>query len=679
MTAAVKRARAKAPAEPSPDEVAVERILWRVRLRLQRRLRWLQSLDDRATAALSGGDHPAAEAAWRAHDVAGGELEAELAAIERDIFEDRLSRVAQLCGVFGLEPRETDVLHATLATALDPSLRQVVAAVSDRRDGAITESLVARLFDHGRRGPPGDGPLRNWRLVHRDETMDAAMEIDAVVRAWVTGRTELDASLVGAARRAPVYEPLASWPVDRVVTDVRAALDRDPACRIRVQVIGVPGSGRRSFAAAVAARLGFAALMVDADEMESADWPRAFHRAQRQAFLAGLALIWSGEQLRRRWPTTPDMFALQFAVIESSADLSPHARLVDYQVELPLPSWMERRALWRGYVHGAARWPASSLDRLARAHRIGPGEIASAAKRNPATAIEAGRAVRRGARHRIGDLAQVLPTTFRWDDLVISDELRATLDDIVFEAANRGALWERPAARRLFPQGRGLIVLFSGPPGTGKTMAAQVVARRLRLDLFRIDLSTIVSKYVGETSQNLERVLKRASRTDAVLFFDEADALFGKRTEVRDAHDRFANTDTGYLLQAIESYQGVAMLATNKKANIDPAFTRRLRYVIDFPKPTAAQRHLLWQRLVGELVGADRGAALDESLRVIADSVDATGAQIKSAVLGAIFSAGREQSPVGFAHLLRGIDRELAKEGRVVSDRERRRLLERVG
>jgi SpoVK/Ycf46/Vps4 family AAA+-type ATPase len=206
-------------------------------------------------------------------------------------------------------------------------------------------------------------------------------------------------------------------------------------------------------------------------------------------------------------------------------------------------------------------------------------------------------------------------------------------------------------------------------------MAAQVIAANLGLDLFRIDLSAVVSKYVGETSQNLERILSRAVHMDVVLLFDEADALFGKRTEIRDAHDRFANTDTGYLLQAIENYQGVALLATNKKGNIDTAFIRRIRYVFEFPRPDAAERLRIWERVIGELAGTERLEDLTGNIKTLAGDVETTGAQIKFAVLAALFAAQRDGGQLGMRHLLRGLDHEFAKEGRALSDRERERLL----
>ncbi len=179
---------------------------------------------------------------------------------------------------------------------------------------------------------------------------------------------------------------------------------------------------------------------------------------------------------------------------------------------------------------------------------------------------------------------------------------------------------------------------------------------------------------MGETAQNLERILSRAAHMDIVLLFDEADALFGKRTEIKEANDRFANTDTNYLLQALESYAGVALLATNKRANLDPAFIRRLRYVLEFSRPDAAQRREIWQRVIGELAGVEAVHALSRSMDRLAEDVDSTGAQIKYAVLSAIFAARRDSSPLRPEHLLRGLDRELMKEGRALNERERERL-----
>jgi SpoVK/Ycf46/Vps4 family AAA+-type ATPase len=210
-------------------------------------------------------------------------------------------------------------------------------------------------------------------------------------------------------------------------------------------------------------------------------------------------------------------------------------------------------------------------------------------------------------------------------------------------------------------------------------MAAQVLAGSLGVDLVRIDLSQVISKYIGETAQNLDRILRRAERMDVVLLFDEADAIFGRRTEVRDAHDRYANTDTAYLLQAMEQYPGLAVLSTNRKADIDPAFLRRFRFVVEFEKPGPEHRALMWERVLRELVGPSTWPGVWPELRpavdLIAKSVEATGAQIKYAALAALLRAEREGTHLQPHHALDAIGHELRKDGRTFTERDRERVL----
>jgi hypothetical protein len=307
-------------------------------------------------------------------------------------------------------------------------------------------------------------------------------------------------------------------------------------------------------------------------------------------------------------------------------------------------------------------------------HRASPADLARLGRRGPSGPADASAVLREAARDSLGDLAQRLECPFTRADLVLTAQLERTLDQLLFEAQDRAVFWERPSARRLFPQGRGLLALLCGPPGTGKTMSAQVIAAALGVDLFRIDLAAVVSKWVGETSRNLDRLLTRAAELDVVLLFDEADALFGRRTEIKEANDRFANTDTGYLLQAIESYRGIALLATNRKADIDPAFLRRLRYVVDYPVPDQSDRNRIWQQVVAELAGPERALELRADLERVASAVEMTGAQIKFSVLSAMFSARRDARPIALPDLIAGLERELAKEGRPLGDRVRERL-----
>jgi SpoVK/Ycf46/Vps4 family AAA+-type ATPase len=217
---------------------------------------------------------------------------------------------------------------------------------------------------------------------------------------------------------------------------------------------------------------------------------------------------------------------------------------------------------------------------------------------------------------------------------------------------------------RKLSHGKGTSALFAGPPGTGKTMAAEVIAHELGVDLFKIDLSTVVSKYIGETEKNLEQIFAAATDADAILFFDEADALFGKRSEVRDAHDRYANVEVAYLLQRMEDYDGLAILATNLRQHLDDAFIRRLQFVVEFPFPDDEERGRIWAVSFPVETPRDPGidyAALGRRFRL-------AGGNIKNIVLAAAFAAAADGAAVGSDHLLRAARREYQKMGKVLPD-----------
>lgn len=662
-------------------------VLDRVRLRASRRAAWLRSIWNdtglpggdavithaEVDAYLADRDAPEAEEAWLAANPDESLARLDSAACGESTRMGRLQRM------FGLSAQECDVLQLCAAVALDPPLLRVCGYLADSVERCyVSEEIANRLFGHGRgtRLPPG-APLFAWHFVSVHDCGPAAppaLSIDPVVLAWLNGEHVLDPVLSRVSRLVETRAPLAAWPV----ASAAEFLSRSKG-HTRVCVTGVPGVGRRTFAACVAASFELPLLAIDADGIADHEWVRAFVRAQRHGYLDGCAIGWFGESLSRRsWPQFLPWFPVQFAIAEAGQSPVSADGSATLTVALDVPATTERKRLWKMHVPASESWPDGALDTLASRFRATPGEIARSAVHSAATPDDVATMLREGARGKLGHLAQWIECAFTWDDLVIPDALRRSLEDFVFEAKDRVELWDSGAVQRLFPQGRGLLALFSGTPGTGKTMAAQVVAANLGLDLFRIDLASVVSKYVGETAQNLQKVLARAAHMHAVLLFDESDTLFAKRTEVKDAHDRYANTDTNYLLQAIESYPGVALLATNQKANIDTAFLRRIRYVLEFPKPDAAQREAILRRVVGELAGADVLEPMGSDLAHLARNLEITGSQIKSAVLTAVFAARRENARLNFAHLLYGIDRELQKDGRALSGRERGRLVTSV-
>jgi adenylate kinase family enzyme len=665
----------------------VEGAARRFRLLAHRRAAWLRWLarENQASVVdeiIENRDAPEAEAAWTLQQPWAARWRDELSALESDLLTDTSSPLGRARRVFGLSQEEVNLLEACTAVAMDGGLARLCAYLQDNpRRSYVTGELAARLYELRRCSQCStDSALFRWELVHEQQAGPGeppALSLDAQMRDWFGGVASLPELLAGAVRLHHPVEYLGRLPVSELASFVDRQINGDSPRRVRLVIEGAPGSGRRTLAGAISARLRLPLLLIDADEIEDRDWRLAYLLAQRQAFMEGAALAWHGEGLGRRpWPGTLPPFPVQFAIVESSCELAPVTDVVERRVRTPALSVEERAALWHRHLPDSNAWPAEEFQALAERYRVYPGDIVAAAASGSSTAEDATQRVRAASRGRLGRLAQLLPCSFTWDDLVTTAALRDSLEDLVFEASHRVAFWEGAEARRLFPQGQGLVALFSGPPGTGKTMAAQVIAATLGYDLFRVDLAGVVSKWVGETSQNFERILSRAADMNAIVFFDECDAIFSKRTsEVRDAQDKFANTDAAYLLQAIESYPGIALLATNQQGNIDPVFIRRLRYLLEFSRPDAGQRLAIWRKAVSGLAGKQRCEALDSVLLLLAESVEATGAQIKYAALGSVFAAQRDGAPVQLRHLLRGLEREMAKEGRALGARERERLL----
>jgi SpoVK/Ycf46/Vps4 family AAA+-type ATPase len=241
--------------------------------------------------------------------------------------------------------------------------------------------------------------------------------------------------------------------------------------------------------------------------------------------------------------------------------------------------------------------------------------------------------------------------------------VRRHLAEFEAQARLRWPVYEEWGFERLCPLGRGITALFAGPSGSGKTMAAQVLARSLGLDLYRVDLAGVVNKYIGETEKRLKRVFDACERADVLLLFDEADALFGQRTQVKDAHDRFANIEIDYLLQRMERFDGVAVLATNRKGDLDRAFLRRLRFVVDFMHPTPDERLTLWRKALPERAPGGEPILGDLDSEWLASRVVMSAAEIKLAALGAAFLARAEGARIEMRHVVAACRRELAKQG----------------
>ena len=341
--------------------------------------------------------------------------------------------------------------------------------------------------------------------------------------------------------------------------------------------------------------------------------------------------------------------------------LSEHTVLL---VEVPFPSFTERRAAWELLVHAPAADVAAKF-RLSVEQIRAAAEVSRVAAQSRGLDRPATQDLDFGARHasssRLGDLAVRLSPGYSWDDLVVPERQRDLLLSISAYLRHRDRVLSEWGYERTVARTQGLKVLFAGESGTGKTMAAQVLAAELGLDLFRVDLATVVSKYIGETEKNLERIFAAADGSNAILFFDEADALFGRRSEVSDSHDRYANIEVAYLLQRMEAYPGAVILATNFKRNIDDAFIRRLDFMVDFPFPEADDRKRIWRLVLPE----EAPVAHDVDLDFLATQFKLSGGAIRNCSLAAAFRAADEGSAIAMRHLVRAVAQEYGKQGRL--------------
>ena len=580
-------------------------------------------------------------------------------------------RVTKLCALFGADDIERAVLMAVAGPLFDPRLIARYHAVTGR--GWATDWLIELLFpDHG---PVlvEQGFLAKWGVVQVQDQGPGeppALTGAPELRGWIAGQAGIPQALAEAMELVPVHPPLPGWPLDQVAGRVQAALDRKE--RVCMTIPGLAGAGRASFAAAVAAKIGQRTLQVDPGRRPGG-WTRGDTVAvHRTALALGAALIW--RSLPRDdalcplglWPV-----AVQAVTLAPGEAMRPPQDLAPVDVDLPVLDADGRAALIQAMIPGAADWDPELRHSLASRAALTPGAIARMARVAPDTAEAALTAANRGHADGLGELAQRVPGDLGWDDLILPEAIKDGLRDLAFEARTKAATFANPEIARLFRRESGLVSLFHGVPGTGKTMAAQVLAHELGLDLYRIDCSAVISKYIGETAKNMKQIFARARAVDAVLFFDEADALFARRTEVKDSHDRHANTDTTYLLQLIEGdFEGVAILATNRLGDMDPAFLRRIRHIFEIPRPDRAARTQIWQRAGGIL----SPATPDDLWPLLGEVLDFTGAQIKTCLLTAHFTAERRGGALGAPDILRAAEREMAKEGRALGARDRERI-----
>ncbi len=601
-----------------------------------------------------------------------------------------LGRIQKL---FGLEPFETACLLLALAPETDTRYPHLLAYLQDDPAPARLRLATALrlLLPPGQRraGRLAFGvhrPLRRWRLIHLVEEANQphaplaslGLALDRRVAHDLLGTPAPDETLAPhltwwPAQTPPGPPPLPQSWVEATLPTLTAQL---PHLRPSLLRLEAPEAGQW-LARHWAHHFGHDTLALDVAACAARHGlDLTVTLAVREAALHGAVLVLARvadlppadlnrlHTLLAANPLPPLMVVL----------IPPHLSWPGYTLPLPATDFSTRRALWAAaWQHHVGQDPhPATINALAGKFNLSAERIALAAQAvhqqhqltgTPPTPAHWHAAARAQSAPILSHLARKITPHYTLADLVVPPDVQAQLRELSAQVEHRPLVYETWGFGRKLAHGKGLIALFTGEPGTGKTLAAQALAHDLGLDLYKIDLSGVVSKYIGETEKNLNQIFAEAENANAILFFDEADALFGKRSEVKDAHDRYANIETAYLLQRMEDYAGVILLATNLKMNLDEAFLRRMHAVVDFPLPETADRERLWRSALTDLVPLSQ----DVDLTFLARNFKISGGNIRNIVLFAAFLAAAEGGPLTMKHLVRATRREFQKIGRLVS------------
>ena len=606
-------------------------------------------------------------------------VEAEADAAELRGHPLRLRRLAR---TFGLADIDIDLLLVALAPDLDPRFERLYGYLHDdvSRRRAST-GLALELAGHP--GLTTAGAARARLGFHGPLLAGGLLLVEDPDRPFLTRSLRVPdrvtAHLLGDDAPDAAIAPLLGPDVDVSLGDIdgfaRGLAAGIPLAYVRQRA----GASGRALAHAAFRRLGRPVVDVDLTRLAQGDDPAALARiASREARLLGGGLIAGPvDAISGRGTAAVRAFAEEAppVVLVGGTGWDPAwGREPPLLVDAPVPSTAERHDLWVSAL-GDTTAPGFDPAVATLAFRLDPEQIVRAAQAAHRASIAAGRPlseedVAAGARAQnaagLERLARRIVPAVGWDDLILPRAVETQLREIAARTLHRDRVMGEWRMGHTTARGRGITALFAGDSGTGKTMSAEVLADDLGFELYVIDLSTVVDKYIGETEKNLDRIFTEADRVNGILLFDEADALFGKRSEVKDARDRYANVEVAYLLQRMELFDGIAILTTNLRSNVDDAFTRRLDAIVDFPLPEEPDRLRLWERNLPARV--PREADLD--LAFLAGRFRISGGNIRNVCVTAAYLAAAADRPIAMADLIRGTEREYRKLGRLTVEAE---------
>lgn len=578
-----------------------------------------------------------------------------------------------ICSLFGLSSFERDILLLCAGVELDSQFAALIAPQT-----APTFGLALSILSEAHWSALTiAAPLRRWRLVEMISgpgVTQNTLRIDESILHYLAGMGYMDERLIGyieilhsTGELVPSHRMMAGQ-----IATAWSNRNHDDLFPL-IQLYGMHASDRQNVASAASAILGLSlnVMHVKAIPTNPVEVEALMRLCERQAMLGNQAFLLNYEDIESsdsiRW-----IQSARFPLILSVRERMPvHGRQMrTYEIRKPTPA--EQGDSWRTALGPAAIKLNGHLEALTAHFDLDVESIrtitADVLRNNSSRTQDLGdalwQACRAQSHPQLGELAQHIQPMAGWDDLVLPEAQLQTLQEVAMHVRQRMKVYETWGFAGKSARGLGISALFAGASGTGKTMAAEVLANELQLDLYRIDLSQIVSKYIGETEKNLRRVFDAAEQGGAILLFDEADALFGKRSDVKDSHDRYANVEVSYLLQRMEAYRGLAILTTNLKDAIDTAFMRRIRFVVHFNFPDITQRMEIWKRVFPLQTPTEE---LD--LECLA-RLSLPGGNIRNIALHAAFLAADSDEPVRMTHLLQAARTEYTKLEKPLSEAE---------
>ena len=595
---------------------------------------------------------------------------------------DESSTLAELCRIFDLTQFERDILLLCAAVELDPYVGELCAKLQGNE--ALNYPTLALPLSHFPRASMTVlsqlCPLQYWRLLSFGKGLtitQAPLRIDRQILSYLLGVANYDEQLRGIVRKLPAHRtqvPLAHSQSEIAEEIVEIWNDMAEVTPI-IQLCGGDSTTRNAIAYAVAESLGYNLRVMSAASLEDAPLEMAEiqQRWQREALLNERLLLLACEEVSPQEPKLGSRVS-QFVeflhtpvIITSSVRLQMNGNEV-LTFDIPPLTYKEQTKIWEVALRREGVSYDEEIRVLASQFNLSRATIHAACSRLEGEkqglnhAKQLWEFCRRQARPQLDGLAQRIESQATWQDLVLPEPQMEILMDIATHLKHRSKVYHEWGFAGKSGRGLGITALFSGESGTGKTLAAEVLANEFGLDLYRIDLSAVVSKYIGETEKNLERIFSAAEGGGVILLFDEADALFGKRTEVKDSRDRHANVEVSYLLQRMEAYQGLAILTTNMKNALDGAFMRRVRFQVAFPFPDAESRARVWQGVFPE------GTPTEGLDYMKLGQLEVAGGNIKNVAMNAAFLAASGGDGVGMMHIYDAAQREYLKLRRLWTD-----------